>query len=141
MFRDLVLSWVNFELKLFCRLWQFVADLPGSKVIHKWEYQSRVASYAFSQFLNGLTIAWNIGIQDYLLIYGALLDNHAQLIQNYMWCDLGKSVGSRTWWHLQFSIWFKCSFGEVHVLKTPLESVQWFQGYGQLKDSQNNRKQ
>ncbi len=27
------------------------------------------------------------------------------------------------------------------ILKTPLESVQWFQGYEHLKGSQNNRKQ
>ena len=46
-------------------------------------------------------------------------------------------------WHFQFSIWLQSSLGEgeVHFAETPLELVQWFQGYEELKDFQNNRKQ
>ncbi len=46
--------------------------------------------------------------------------------------------------HVTFSVFYLIEVlirrGFV-LLKTPLESVQWFQGYEQLKDSQNNRKQ
>ncbi len=41
--------------------------------------------------------------------------------------------------HFQFSIWLKSSFGEVCFAETPLVSVQWFQGYEQLMDSQNRK--
>ena len=34
-------------------------------------------------------------------------------------------------WHFQFYIWLKSSLGEVRFA----ESVQWFQGYEQLKGS------
>ncbi len=59
----------------------------------------------------------------------------------YMWCDLAKSVWSRT-----YDI-FSCLFDwSAHLLRyillqTPPESDQWFQSYEQLTDSQNNRKQ
>ena len=43
-------------------------------------------------------------------------------------------------WHFQFSIWLKCSFGEVHFA----ENTTWIgpvvPSYEQLRDSQNNRK-
>ena len=53
-----------------------------------------------------------------------------------MWCNLGKSVETRTCDISSFLF-----DGRYILQKTSLESVQWFQGYEQLKDSQNNRKQ
>ncbi len=44
-------------------------------------------------------------------------------------------------WRFQFSIWLKCSLERYILLKIQVESEPWFQGYEQLKDSQNNRKQ
>ena len=43
-------------------------------------------------------------------------------------------------WHFQFL--FDCSahLKRYILLKTPLESAQWFQGYEKLKGSQNNKK-
>ncbi len=50
-----------------------------------------------------------------------------------IWCDVGKSVWSQTW-HFQVSFRLKCSFGGVHFADNST-------CYGQLKDSQNNKKQ
>ena len=48
--------------------------------------------------------------------------------------------------HVTFSVFYLIEMliwiGERYILpKIPPNSVQWFQGYEQLNDSQNNRKQ
>ena len=58
-----------------------------------------------------------------------------------MWCDLGKSVWSRTCDVFQFSMCLKCSFGEVHFAENstwigPVVSKLW----AIIKDSQNSQK-
>ena len=60
---------------------------------------------------------------------------------HYVWCNLGKSVWSRTC--DIFSVLFDWSahLERYILLKTPPELDQRFQSYQQLNDSQNNRKQ
>ncbi len=50
---------------------------------------------------------------------------------------------SRNWhmWHFSFLFDWSAHLERYNLLKTSLESVQWFQGYEQLNGSQNNRKQ
>ncbi len=57
-----------------------------------------------------------------------------------MWCDLylGESVGN--WmWHFQFSIWLKCSLGEVHFAENPTWISPLVSRLWAIEDSQNNR--
>ncbi len=54
---------------------------------------------------------------------------------------LERSVGTRTYDIFCFLFDWSAHLERYILLKTPLESVQWFQGYEQLKCSQNNRKQ
>ncbi len=65
-----------------------------------------------------------------------------------MWCDLGKSVGSRTCDIFSFLFGWSAhlvgSSAQLErylLLKTPPQLDQWCQSYEQLKGSQNNRKQ
>ena len=62
-------------------------------------------------------------------------------IRHDMWCDLGESVKSWTCDISSFVFDWRANLERYILLKTPLESVQWFQGYEQIEDSQNNRKQ
>ncbi len=59
---------------------------------------------------------------------------------HYMWCDLGKSVWSRTCDIFNFLFDWNAHLERYILLKTPPESDQWFQSYEQLKNSKNNRK-
>ena len=52
-----------------------------------------------------------------------------------------KSVGTRTCDIFSFLFGGTGDLKRHILLKTPIESVQWFQGYEQLKGSLNNRKQ
>ena len=63
------------------------------------------------------------------------------ILQCYMWCDLGKSVGSYTCDIFRFLIDWSAHLERYILQKTPIASIQWFRGYEILKDSQNNRKQ
>ena len=56
-----------------------------------------------------------------------------------MWCDLGESVRCCTCDIFSFLFDWHAHLERYILLKTPLESVQWFQGYEQLKGFQNNR--
>ncbi len=58
-----------------------------------------------------------------------------------MWCDLGKSVWSRTSDIFSFLFDWSVHLEKYILLKAPPESDQWFQSYEQSKDSQKNRKQ
>ncbi len=51
----------------------------------------------------------------------------------HMWCDLGESVGSRTRDIFSFLFDWSNRLEMYILLKTPLESVQWFPCYEQLK--------
>ncbi len=57
-----------------------------------------------------------------------------------LWCNLGKSVWSWTCDIVRLVFDWIAHLERYILLKTPLESDQWFQSYEQLKDSQNNRK-
>ncbi len=57
-----------------------------------------------------------------------------------MWCNLGKSVWSRTGDIFSFLFDSSAHLERYILLETPPESDQWFQSYEQLKDCQNNKK-
>ncbi len=59
----------------------------------------------------------------------------------YMWYDLAESVGTRTCDIYSFLFDWIAHLERYILLKTSLKTFQWFQGYEQLKGSQNNRKQ
>ena len=58
----------------------------------------------------------------------------------HMWCDLGKSVGTRTCNIFSFLFEWSAHLERYILLKTPPELVQWFQINEQLKDSQNRKR-
>ncbi len=58
-----------------------------------------------------------------------------------MWCDPGKSVWNRICDIFSFLFDWCVHLERYILLKTPPESVQWYQSYEHLKGSQNNRKQ
>ena len=59
----------------------------------------------------------------------------------HLWCDLGESVWSQTCDIFSFLFDWTAHLEKHILLKTSPELDQWFQGYEQLRDSQNNRKQ
>ncbi len=60
---------------------------------------------------------------------------------DHMWCNLVGSVETCKCDIFSFLFDWSAHLKKYILLKTPLESVQWCQGYEQLKGSQNNRKQ
>ncbi len=81
-----------------------------------------------------------INPQQKIVLHNLIVDKCWKVI-DYMWCDLLKSVGTRTCDIFSFLFDWSAHLEKYILLKTPLELVQWFQGNEQLKDSQNNRKQ
>ncbi len=64
------------------------------------------------------------------------------LTNNIIWCNLGESVGTRTCDIFSFLFDWSAHLEKYILLKSPLELVQWFQGYEQLKvlrTIENNR--
>ena len=57
----------------------------------------------------------------------------------WMWCNLGKSVWSRTCDIFIFPFDWSVQLERYILLQNPPELDQWFQSYEQLKDSRNNR--
>ena len=72
-------------------------------------------------------------------IFGSLLNGTHKPLPTNMWCDLAGSVKLAHVTFSQFSIWLKCSLGEVHFGETPTWISPVVPRYEQLKGSQNKR--
>ena len=63
-------------------------------------------------------------------------------VEGHLWCDLRESVGSSTCDIFSFPFDWNPHYERYILLKTPLELVEWLQGYEQLKGLrtiENNR--
>ncbi len=105
--------------------WKGVPQLLDKNALIVWLYRIKIACSVDSFLVKNLSLR--------------LVPCFTRARHNIVMRSSGISQNSLMW-HFQFSIW--SAHLEMYILlKTPLESVQWFQGYEQLKGSQNNRKQ
>ena len=78
---------------------------------------------------------WQLSQSNQYVSYPVLSCERAE----YLWCDLGESVWSRTC-DILFSIWLKCLLGEVHFAENPtrIGSVEVMSSWRILKTKENN---